>query len=356
MNHGFSRIRADKHFSNSNTLEESTALMQKTLMGLVFLPFFLVSCKSPEPVQLEQLFHISAPGWAHSVALYGGDVYVAGREGGFSVFDGARGYQETSHPVPIRDVISLSPDSGTPVLAAGLEGLVLLAPDGTIADRYACGQIVNAVEVRGSYAFAAGGSLGLLVAKLDPGHLRLIAELPTKGWSHDVQLSRDQALLADWTYGLRVVDIRDPQKPAEISSLPSPATCISIAIRESGGKRMLALAEGHAGIALVQLDSAGHPSLIGRNYLGLNPKDPVHPRAGGWVHSVAWADRYLFAANWKRGLAVLDTTSPEDPRIILEVPTSGTALGVKTERQPDGSYLIFLADGESGLRIYRFRY
>ncbi|MGD0100116.1 MAG: hypothetical protein ABSC60_07210, partial [Acidobacteriota bacterium] len=27
---------------------------------------------------------------------------------------------------------------------------------------------------------------------------------------------------------------------------------------------------------------------------------------------------------------------------------------VKTQRQPDGSYLVFLADGESGLRIFRF--
>jgi hypothetical protein len=30
------------------------------------------------------------------------------------------------------------------------------------------------------------------------------------------------------------------------------------------------------------------------------------------------------------------------------------SFAVKTQRQPDGSYLVFLADGESGLRIFRF--
>jgi hypothetical protein len=185
------------------------------------------------------------------------------------------------------------------------------------------------------------------------GRAQFVSDLPMGGWSHDLRLSRDQALVADWN-GLKVVDIRNPVKPSQIAFLPSPATCISLAVQDSGGSRMVALAEGHAGIALALLDAKGQLSLLSRNYLGLNPSDPIHPESGGWVHSVAWAGRYLFAANWKRGLAVLNAQDVRNPRLVLEVPTSGTALGVKAQRQPDGSYRVFLADGESGLHVFRF--
>jgi hypothetical protein len=89
--------------------------------------------------------------------------------------------------------------------------------------------------------------------------------------------------------------------------------------------------------------------------LGLNPAGQPHPESGGWAHSVAWCGRYIFVANWKRGLAVLDAADLSDPRVVREIPTNGTALGVKTEQQPDGSWLIFLADGEAGLKVYRFQ-
>jgi hypothetical protein len=322
---------------------------------MILAMFQILSCATRSSVELREILHFHTSGWAHDVALDGNNIYVSDRQGGFLIFDRTRGYAESRPALPVRDVISLSPNSGMPVLAARFEGLILVSPSGHIIDRYSNGDIANAVEVRGDFAFAAYGLQGLVVARLTQGHARLAATLPTKGWSHDIRLSRNQALLADWNYGLRVVDIRNPDKPAEIASLPGPAPCISLAVKDSGDQRILALAEGHAGIALVVLDSWGRPSLIGRNYLGLNPADPIHPESGGWVHSVAWAGRYLFAANWKRGLAVLDAADPGKPRVILEVPARGTALGVKAQRQSDGSYLIFLADGESGLRIFRFR-
>jgi|GEM_PF-3213833 len=324
-----------------------------TLIIAAFLQILTSACARHPSIELQEIFHFDTSGWAHDIALEGGKIYVADREGGFLVFDGAPGYKMLRVANPVRDVISLSANSGAPVLASRFEGLVLLSQSGQISDRYSNGDIANAVEVRGNMAFAAYGLQGLVIVRLVDGRAYLVSTLPTKGWSHDLRLSGDQAIVADWN-GLKVIDIRSPEKPSEIAFLPSPATCISLAVQESGGRRMLAIAEGHAGIALAILDSEGRPSLMSRNYLGLNPADPIHPKTGGWVHSVAWAGRYLFAANWKRGLSVLDVQDPRNPRLILQSPTTGTALGVKTQRQPDGSYLVFLADGESGLRILRF--
>ncbi len=330
--------------------------MRASLMILSMLQILSCACGQRTSVELHQMLHLKTAGWAHDISLDGSKIYVSDRQGGFLIFDRVRNYQKHNPAVPVHDVISLSPNSGMPVLAARFEGLVLVSRSGQITDSYSNGDIANAVEVRGSFAFAAYGLRGLVVARLTQGHAQLAAALPTKGWSHDIRISRDQALLADWDYGLRVVDIHDPEIPVEISSLPGPGTCISLAVKESDGKRILALAEGHAGIALVMLDAEGRPSLISRNYLGLHPADPIHPKEGGWVHSVAWAGRYLVAANWKRGLDILDARDSRNPRVVMNIPTAGTALGVKAELQPDGSYLIFLADGESGLRVFRFRY
>jgi hypothetical protein len=151
------------------------------------------------------------------------------------------------------------------------------------------------------------------------------------------------------------VDIHDPAHPREIAALSSPSTTISVAIRETGGRRVAALADGHAGVAIAELEDSGRPRLLGRNTLDLNSADRPHPESGGWVHGVAWSSRHIFAANWKRGLAILNASDLHHPGIELELPTKGTALGVKSELQPDGTWLIFLADGEAGVRVFRFR-
>jgi hypothetical protein len=314
-----------------------------------------MGCSSPPSLTIQEIAHYDTPGWAHDVSLEQDRVYVSDREGGFIVSDRPWELEKFTVAKPVRDVISLAPNCGSPVLACRFEGIVALSSSGQVSDRYSNGDIANAVELRGDLAFAAYGLHGLVIARMINGRIHAIATLPTQGWSHDLRLSRGQALVADWNYGLRVVDISNPEKPSEIASLSGPATTISLAVQESGDRRLVALAEGHAGIALAALDSDGRPHFLSRNFLGLKPADAIHPETGGWVHSVAWAGPYLFAANWKRGLAVLDARELKNPRLLQQIPTNGTALGVKTSRQPDGSYLVFLAEGESGLRIFRFR-
>lgn len=307
-------------------------------------------------MEIREIASTDTVGWAHDVVLEGGRLYLADRQGGYLVFPPSPSWSQPRVFAPVKDVISLAPHGGAPVLAARFEGLVLVSADGRLSDRYEIeGEIANAVVTRDDLAFAAYGLHGLVIARMTNGNIRVVSQLPSPGWSHDVKLSRGQALLADWNYGLRVVDVHDPTRPSEIAALASPATTISVAIRESGGERIAALADGHAGVTLVLLDDSGHPRLLGRNSLGLNTADQPHPESGGWAHGVAWAGDYVLVADWKRGLAVVNAVHPDRPRVVSEIPTNGTALGVKTERQPDGSWLVFLADGEAGLKVYRLK-
>lgn len=328
--------------------------MRARLILLFAIQLTIWACAPHQEIELREISQFKTKGWSHDTALDGKYLYVADREAGFLRFDTQLGYRDPMRGKPARDVISLAANSGTPLLACNKEGFILVSPSGEIRGSYSNGDIANAAEVRGDLAFGAYGMTGMVVMRVARNTVQLVSRVPSSGWSHDLRLSGNQAFLADWK-GLKVIDIRDPEKPLEIAFLPSAAQFISLSIKESAGRRVLAAAEGHAGIALISLDSEGRPSFLGRNYLGLNPKDESHPKSGGWVHSVAWAGRYLFAANWKRGLAVLDVIDPRQPRVVMEYPTSGTSLGVKAAIQSDGSYLVYLADGESGLRVFRFR-
>jgi hypothetical protein len=328
--------------------------MKFSLIMLLIILSFLSGCALPDAVELREISHRDTPGWAHDIALDGNNIYVSDRQGGFLIFNRSMDFKLLKLANPVKDVISLSPNSGMPLLASRFEGLTLLSQLGSVMDRFSNGDIANAVEVRDGLAYAAFGLQGLVVMRLDDGRERLVSMLPARGWAHGLVLSGGQAFIADWQ-GVRVVDVKHPEKPVEVAFIQSPATCISVALQENDGGRMAASAEGHAGIALFSVDIVGKPTLIHREYLGLNPADAIHPKSGGWVHSVAFAGKYLFAANWKRGLTLLDAHDPVNMKILLEMPTSGTSLGVKTQLQPDGSYLVFLADGEAGLRVFQFR-
>lgn len=303
---------------------------------------------------IEEIARYDTAGWAHDVTLDSSSVYVSDRQGGFLVFPRTGEGPAPRVFAPVKDVISLAPHHGQPLLASRFEGLVLVSSEGQVTARLANGDIANAVVTRGDLAFAAYGSHGLVIVRIGETALDVLATLPTPGWSHDVRLWGNWALLADWNYGLRVVDFNLPERPIEIGVMPSPATAICIALGESGGQPMVALAEGHGGVSLVAFDTDGRLSLVARHALGLNPADAPHPAKGGWAHGVAWCGDYLFVANWKRGLAVLDVQDPRQPRLIRELPTRGTSLGVKAVAEPDGRILVFLADGEEGLRIFRF--
>lgn len=321
------------------------------ILGMLLAP----ACTLHRSIDIQQIAGTDTAGWAHDVTLESDRLYLSDRQGGYLIFQRSPEWNQPRVYHPVNDVISLAPNSGAPVLASRFEGLVLVSADGRVQARYANGDIANAAVTRGNLAFAAYGLHGLVIARLAKDSIQVLSELPSPGWSHDVKLSREQVLLADWNYGLRVVDIRDPARPLEIAALASAATTIAVSVRESDGRRVAAIADGHAGVALADLDDSGHPRLLGRNGLRLNPADTPHPESGGWAHSVAWGGRYLFVANWKRGLAVLDAGDLHNPRVVREIPTNGTTLGVKTERQPDGNWLVFLADGEAGVKIYRFR-
>jgi hypothetical protein len=321
----------------------------------IFLLAFAGSCSHRRQPAVEEIAHYNTPGWAHDVTLDEKLLYVSDRQGGIVLFDRSRGWTDPVVSAPVRDVISLAANLGRPVLAARYEGLVLTSAEGKVRARLAFGDIANAAVARGDLVFAAYGANGLVIARIGPADLQIVAQLKTPGWSHDVKLWGNRVLLADWNYGLRVVDVSNPEMPVESGVLETQATAISVSVQEWHGKTLAALAEGHAGVSLVEFDVAGRPTRLSHHGLGLRTADAPHPETGGWAHGVALCGDYLFVANWKRGLEVLDVRDPRNPVLVSELPTRGTSLGVKAEAAADGTVLVFLADGEDGLRVLQVK-
>ena len=208
---------------------------------LLILPFLACSCAHHPAMELREIARFDTPGWAHDVVPAGNRVYVADRRGGFLTFDSLQRIRKPRISAPVRDVISLAPDSGMVVLASRFEGVVTVAPSGQVLGHYSIGNIANAVEMRGNLVFAAYGRHGLVILRLVNGCVQFVAGLPTGGWSHDLRISRDQAIIADWN-GLKIVNIHNVEKPSQIAFLPSPATCISLDIKKWGNERLVALA------------------------------------------------------------------------------------------------------------------
>jgi hypothetical protein len=318
--------------------------------------FALAAAGCRRPPALHEVAVFDTPGWAHDVALDGDRLYVSDRQAGYHVYSRAPVSLLTSF-TPVKDLISLDPNRGAPLAAARFEGLVALSPAGEPRGRLPLGDdIANAVAARGDFAYVAFGLHGLVVARVGPDGLQLVSSLPTRGWSHDVKLWGERALMADWDYGLRLVDIADAEHPRELAVVPTAATAIDIALGYAAGRPMAAVAEGHGGVALVDLGAAPDLHVVGRATLGLDPRAHPHPVVGGWVHGVAWSGNHVFVANWKRGLAVLDVSEPRWPRVVAQHGTPGTALGVAAEPSGGaGAITVYVADGEAGLRVFTFR-
>ena len=328
----------------------------KFFFALSLAIMFVAACRQGPEAVIEQIGYYDTSGWSHEIALEGDTVWLSDREGGFLRFEGASGWKPKIQRAPVEDVIALAPCPDGALLAARFEGLVLVSRNGDVLSRLSLGNIANAVSIRGNLAFAAHGSNGIVVARIENGGLKKISHLSSPGWSHDVELWENLAVMADWDYGLRLVDIHNPGAPVEVGVFPTSTTTIAAVVGElSAGRRVAAVAEGHSGIALVDLSEARLPKLIARHTLGLNPGDPPHPKTGGWAHGIAWSHPYLFVANWKRGLAVLNIADLKKPRLVAEANFEGTALGVGVQPGPDGNIHVYLADGEAGLRILRFK-
>ena len=221
--------------------------------------------------------------------------------------------------------------------------------------------------------YCAIGLTVLFLAIASNAEIIELGFLDTPGEATDVAVADNFAYIADGQSGLRIIDISDPENPAETSAFDSPGDCYAVAVV---GNRAF-IADGQRGLRIVDVSDPEHPAEIGAyvpevgiaydvvvsgNYAYIsdliagvrvvNVSDPENPQQVGLydtpdvTQGVFVDGDFLFIADRRTGLLILDVSNPANPQRVGTCDTPGEARGVVAE----GDF-AYIADQAAGLRV-----
>lgn len=232
---------------------------------------------------------------------------------------------------------------------------------------------IEAVVMAGNWVYTANGGEGVhIIDMTDPARPAHRQTIDTPGHASDVFLDGTILYVADGVAGLRVIDISNPLLPSTLGHL---ATGGSVrALTKSGS--LLYLADWFEGLIVVDATSPGAPVRLGSaldagfgsdvvlqagqvwipttegRCLRVDVSTPSSPSvAGGFVtgakvRQAAIDGSRLYLAAGSAGLMIHDvsvSTNPVSITTLSAADAGGLAVG-------DG--LVLLADGAGGLRVY----
>ncbi|MBI2874347.1 MAG: hypothetical protein HYY09_04620 [Firmicutes bacterium] len=316
-----------------------------------------------DPVRPVPAGALPTPGWAFAVRSAGGIAYVAAGWGGIRIVDIA----DSAHPAVLG---SYAPEGGHAA------ALVPAGPLLYVADRNAGLRVVHVGDARnplelggysplgfaadvaaaGRYAYVAAGPWGLRVVDIaDPARPREVGSERSLGWAHTVAVAGDYAYVATFPHGtwnvtLHIVDIRSPERPVPIASLPiEPGVPRDMVVR--GG---IAYIPDEWGLQLIDVSNPQSPSRL--SFIDLHTGPPAEPATVG----IDVQGGLAYVAQSQGGLIVVDVADPRAPRKlaayrppdlvkVMSVAVSGNMAYVGDNR---GLYVLDVTDPQSpkGLR------
>lgn len=288
------------------------------------------------------LSFVAIPGYANGVAVSGQHAFIAAGSSGLQVVD-----LSVDRRTP-RVVASLSlGGNANDITLAG--NLAYLATTGglkvvdvstpttprLLGSFSGVGSILG-VKVRGTAAFVTGGSTLTIISASNPGAMIQAGQVSVGGtaWNLEIDATRNLAIVAAGSAGLRVVDI---------ANLSAPVVRGGVA---TGDARGVALAGNTAIVAdyansmtSVNIANVAAPQVLSRTQQSL----------GGLLNGVAITGNFAVGADvfFVNGVPIVDITNPAAlaPRAIMNFPArddNGMAIAV------DNSFIYLVAD-QSGL-------
>jgi hypothetical protein len=320
----------------------------------VLLPSAKTGPTIPPPVtdasEIDMLAHIGGPGWA--VAIEGHYAYIGvGR--GVTILDIA----DPHHPVFVTQAVFL-PSAGTDIVVAN--GLAYVTVDSEGQDRADTGLWVldvtdplsptwkvhcelgrpQGVAVAGDYAYVADYSAGLRMIDLSiPGHVDCAkGQGKTDGRAYGVAVTGTYAYVADGEKGLQIIDVSSPPTltvKAGCNDQPKFGLAYDVAV--SGNYAYVAVAT--AGLRIVDISDPTAPDCMSK-LVPLGSASALH---------VTVVDNRVYVASQWGGLSLVDVTIPATP----EKRGTCKALGDVIDVAAQGNYAYFVHKG-SGLQVADF--
>jgi hypothetical protein len=193
---------------------------------------------------------------------------------------------------------------------------------------------VNGLGTVGDKLLAALGPAGLVVVDASrPDQMKRIATTSLSGAVMGVAGVKEVAIVASGTAGIQAVDLSNPKRPRKVSHWDTPGYARAIRVKDE----IAYLADGTAGVQLFRV--AGKK---------LNHLKTLLSR--GHVHDLALLDKLLLVAEGSAGLGLVDVSDPSKPRPVGRIGVKDTARGVCTVGT--GKKLAIVADGTKGVAVF----
>lgn len=189
------------------------------------------------------------------------------------------------------------------------------------------------VELHDGIALVADGILGLSLVDVSiPGNPIELRNLNTPGFARGTTLGRDGfALVADGSEGVQVIDIEDPLFPTLSGHLDSRHFSFAV----TGWQDTIALADGQAGLRMLELDDRGLLAEQGR----LN--------RDGIIRDVMIDGNLAYVADGN-GMRIVDISDPLAPEELSYYIAHGTVERI----EKNSVYLHLVIDGEGVETVY----
>lgn len=270
-------------------------------------------------------------GWVDAVAVSGDHLYAADSWNGLRVInvaDPANPVQEVVVPhhggyptdVAVADgyayVTSEPRWDGSGWSGGGIQAIQVITPTESVEVGYldSAGVSVDAIDVVGNVAHLARGESGLQVVSIaDPTNMVVRSQIDTRDWAIDVKVAGGTGYVADYNGGLRIIDVSNPDSPAEQGAYEPPGAPWAIALNGT-------LAVTVEGVALRTFDITDPFAPVARGVLDLDAA-PLN----GWGTDVALAGSTAYVAGGDAGLVEVDLSDPTNPTVSGQLDLGGFA-------------------------------
>ena len=168
----------------------------------------------------------------------------------------------------------------------------------------------------------------------DDGGYKIVSKFTTSGYAQDVVIDNTLAFVAQGEGGLMIIDISDPNNPAEITTVNEgmKGYANKVARKDS----VLYIASGGFGVSVVNAADPENPQITATNF-------PLKPAKNFLVMG-----DLLFTTIGENGVQTAGIMNASQPDIRGEVSTPGFAQGICASI--DSVYLL-VACGEMGLAV-----
>lgn len=190
--------------------------------------------------------------------------------------------------------------------------------------------------VRGNYAYVADYDFGLFIIDVsNPQSPYLISSCATPGSARDIFVSGNYAYIADHYDGLRIIDVSNPFTPHEIGAYTASIFVNGVYVRDNYA--YVAYGGGMYGhLRILDVSDPTSPISVGYYYLN-NSED---------MNNVFVKDNYAYVANSFAGLKIFDISDPFHIQLAGSYYTQGEAWNVYVRDN-----YAYLAD-ENSFRVF----